>query len=76
MCDGKDTITCPECQKHRDVPKGGADVFPRNLSYQRLLNMRRGQLVSTRQCQVSLVIIEEKTKFILSTMTLRPVNIM
>ena len=79
LCGNKDTITCPECQKHHDVPKGGADVFPRNLSYQRLLDIRTQQLVSTRQCQVSLVIIEEKTKiprFILFAMTLRPVNIM
>ena len=76
LCGSKDTITCPECQKHHDVPRGGADVFPCNLSYQRLLDITTEQLVSTRQCQVSLVIIEEKTKFILSAMTLRPVNIM
>ena len=76
LCGSKDTITCPECQRHHDVPKGGADVFSLNLSYQRLLDIRTQQLLSTRQCQVSLVIIEEKTKFILSTMTLRPVNIM
>ena len=76
LCGSKDTITCPECQKHHDVPKDGADVFPRNLSYQRLLDIRTRQLVSTRQCQLSLVIIEATTKFILSTMILRPVNIM
>ena len=75
LCVSKDTITCPECQRHHDVPKGGTDVFPLNLSYQRLLDIRTQQLVSTRQCQVSLVIIEEKTEFILSTMTLRLVNI-
>ena len=46
LCGSKDTITCPECQRHHDVPKGGADVFPRNLSYQRLLDIRTQQLVS------------------------------
>ena len=63
LCDGEDTITCPECGEHHDVPEGGVDGFPRNLAYQQLLDTRIEQLVSTRQCQVSLVIIEEKTKF-------------
>jgi hypothetical protein len=54
LCAGGDTIICPQCRKHHDVPTAGVASFPRNLSYQQLLDIRTEQLVSTRQCQVEL----------------------
>ena len=53
LCAGSDTIICPQCRKQHDVPTAGIAQFPRNLSYQQLLDIRTEQLVSTRQCQVS-----------------------
>ncbi len=52
LCAGSDTIICPQCRKQHDVPSAGVTLFPRNLSYQQLLDIRTEQLVSTRQCQV------------------------
>ncbi|CAF0790890.1 unnamed protein product [Adineta ricciae] len=52
LCARNDTVICPQCRKEHDVPPGGITVFPRNLSYQQLLDIRTEQLVSTRQCQV------------------------
>jgi hypothetical protein len=54
LCAGSDTIICPQCRKQYDVPTVGVTIFPRNLSYQQLLDIRTEQLVSTRQCQVLL----------------------
>ena len=52
LCAGSDTVICPQCRKQHDVPTAGINQFPRNLSYQQLLDIRTEQLVSTRQCQV------------------------
>jgi len=52
LCAGSDTIICPQCRKQHDVPTAGVNIFPRNLSYQQLLDIRTEQLVSTRQCQI------------------------
>ncbi|UJR23538.1 hypothetical protein I4U23_026527 [Adineta vaga] len=52
LCAGNDAIICPQCRRQHDVPSAGINVFPRNLSYQQLLDIRTEQLVSTRQCQV------------------------
>lgn len=52
LCAGSDTIICPQCRQQHDVPTAGISQFPRNLSYQQLLDIRTEQLVSTRQCQV------------------------
>ncbi|CAF3802124.1 unnamed protein product [Adineta steineri] len=52
LCAGSDTIICPQCRQQYDVPTAGIALFPRNLSYQQLLDIRTEQLVSTRQCQV------------------------
>ena len=46
-------LTCPQCRLRHDVPGGGVTKFPRNYSYQKLLEIRTEQLVSTRQCQVN-----------------------
>lgn len=52
LSSGNDTIICPQCREEHRVPSGGIQRFPRNLSYQQLLDIRTEQLVSTRQCQV------------------------
>ncbi|CAF3853943.1 unnamed protein product [Rotaria magnacalcarata] len=52
LCAGSDTVICPQCRQQHDVPITGVTLFPRNLSYQQLLDIRTEQLVSTRQCQV------------------------
>ncbi|CAF3529773.1 unnamed protein product [Rotaria socialis] len=52
LCAGSDTVICPQCRQQHDVPVTGVTLFPRNLSYQQLLDIRTEQLVSTRQCQV------------------------
>ncbi|CAF0836348.1 unnamed protein product [Didymodactylos carnosus] len=54
LCEGSDTIICPQCRAQHPIQQkqDGVLQFPRNITYQQLLDIKTEQLVSTRQCQV------------------------